>query len=328
MKKFLVIVLGLLAGLMIVMGFGYRFLFGAPQSGAEQQLFTIPSGHTEVGTVAARLQEAGLIRNASAFQLIWGIKKLPIQAGGYQLSPGQNAWQVAQRLQQKPDLVWITIPEGLRKEEIGNRMAETLGWSKQALADWNTKYTAMDYDHLEGTYYPDTYLIPVGENGLEVAKRMQRRFDEVFSPYMDEFLAENVKWTTAVRMASLVQREAAGKADMPLIAGIIWNRLEKNMNLEIDATVQYARDSQQNLTSGFWKPLQSGDTALDSKYNTYKYAGLPPFPICNPGKDAIEAVLHPAQTDCLYYLHDQNRQIHCAVTYEEHQANIEQYLKN
>jgi UPF0755 protein len=97
------------------------------------------------------------------------------------------------------------------------------------------------------------------------------------------------------------------------------------MNLEIDATVQYARG---NTGSGWWAPVTSGDIQnIDSYYNTYKYKGLPPFPISNPGIDAIEAVLHPAETDCLYYLHDNNRQIHCAKTYEEHQANIEEYLK-
>ncbi len=114
---------------------------------------------------------------------------------------------------------------------------------------------------------------------------------------------------------------------MPLIAGILWNRLLKNMKLEVDATVQYARDDRDNLTTGFWKSITPEDKEIDSKYNTYEYAGLPPFPISNPGLDAIDAVLNSVETDCLYYLHDSNRQIHCAVTYQEHLANIEKYLK-
>jgi UPF0755 protein len=149
---------------------------------------------------------------------------------------------------------------------------------------------------------------------------------------------------------------------MPLIAGILWNRLLKDMKLEVDATVQYVRDSKlayendpcvdpssyaraksSNLCynpnmvqptvaylgmQDWWKPITPADKQLDSYYNTYLYKGLPPHPIGNPGVDAIKAVLHPTETECLYYLHDSNRQIHCAKTYEEHLNNINQYLKN
>ncbi|MFH1565593.1 MAG: endolytic transglycosylase MltG [bacterium] len=112
---------------------------------------------------------------------------------------------------------------------------------------------------------------------------------------------------------------------MPLIAGILWNRLLKEMKLEIDATVQYARGKTEK---GWWTPIKASDiTEIDSPYNTYKYKGLPPHPISNPGINAIEAVLNPIETDCLYYLHDDNREIHCAKTFEEHKANIEKYLK-
>ena len=131
-------------------------------------------------------------------------------------------------------------------------------------------------------------------------------------------------WTTGLRLASVVQREAAGKEDMPLVAGILWNRLLKGMKLEVDSTVQYARGKTDKC---WWAPIKPGDiTEIDSPYNTYKYKGLPPHPIDNPGIDAIEAVLNPTETDCLYYLHDNNGQIHCAKTYEEHKANIEKYL--
>ena len=178
---------------------------------------------------------------------------------------------------------------------------------------------------MEGTYFPDTYLIPVSESGLDMANRMTRRFDEQFAPYISQFAEQNIKWTTGLKLASIIQREAGGKDDMPIIAGIMWNRLNQDMNLEIDATIQYARGK---TDTGWWMPIKAEDiTNIDSPYNTYKYKGLPPYPIDNPGIDAIESVLHSTETDCLYYLHDNNRQIHCAKTLEEHQANIEQYLK-
>jgi len=154
---------------------------------------------------------------------------------------------------------------------------------------------------------------------------MIRHFDEKFAPYLPQFAKQNIIWTTGLRLASIVQREAAGKQDMPLIAGILWNRLLKEMKLEVDATVQYARGKTE---TGWWAPIKPSDIGeIDSPYNTYKYQGLPPHPISNPGIDAIEAVLNPTETDCLYYLHDDNRQIYCAATYEEHVANIEKYLR-
>ncbi len=97
------------------------------------------------------------------------------------------------------------------------------------------------------------------------------------------------------------------------------------MPLEIDATIQYARGKS---PTGWWAPITPDDIQnIDSPYNTYKHTGLPPTPIASPGLDAITAVLRPEDTDCLYYLHDNNRQIHCAVTYAEHKENIKEYLQ-
>lgn len=326
-RKVLLLILAsfvfLIAGSLIA----YNSLFSAPQKTAEMELFTTPVSTVDTANAVKRLKDGGFIRNSWAFNFALSSTGKDIEPGGYRLSKSMSAWEVAETLTSTPYMKWVVIPEGLRKEEIGERLAKVLGWDEKQLHDWTYTYTAMDYDHLEGVYFPDTYLIPVDESGLDVANRLRRRFDEQFAPYMTKFLKQNVKWTTALKIASIVQREAAGKEDMPLIAGILWNRLLKNMKLEVDATVQYARDDKDNLTTGFWKPITPEDKEIDSKYNTYKYVGLPPFPIANPGLDAIDAVLNSAETDCLYYLHDSNRQIHCAVTYQEHLANIEKYLK-
>ena len=249
-----------------------------------------------------------------------------IRPGGYNVSENMTAWQLADKLTSSPDMKWVVIPEGWRKEQIGELLAETFGWSDDDLDRWNTSITKMKIDYIEGTYFPDTYLIPVSDSELDIANRMTKNFDEKFSPYISQFAEQNIRWTTGLKVASIIQREAAGKNDMPLIAGILWNRLNSDMNLEIDATVQYARGK---TDTGWWAPVTAEDIKnIDSPYNTYKNKGLPPFPIDNPGLPAIEAVLHPAETDCLYYLHDRDRQIHCAKTLEEHQANIEQYLKS
>ena len=182
----------------------------------------------------------------------------------------------------------------------------------------------MEYDYIEGVYFPDTYLIPINEAPLDVAKRLRAHFEEKFTPYAKEAIKQNIKWTTTLTLASIVQREASGKDDMPLIAGILWNRLLKGQKLEVDATVQYARGDTGN---GWWAPMSLADKQIDSPYNTYLNKGLPPHPISNPGTDAINAVLNPTETKCLFYLHDSAGTIRCAETYEEHLENIEQYLK-
>ncbi len=127
---------------------------------------------------------------------------------------------------------------------------------------------------------------------------------------------------TAIRIASIIQREAAGPHDMRLISGIIWNRMAKGMSLELDATLQYVKGTEDN----WWPSVKSKDKYLDSPYNTYKYKGVPPGAISNPSIDAINSVYNPQKTDCIFYLHARNRQIHCSKTYEQHLANIRAYL--
>ncbi|MDO8566123.1 MAG: endolytic transglycosylase MltG [Candidatus Moranbacteria bacterium] len=322
-KKFGIIagaVLIAIAGLFIM----NRVFFNAPQSQEEKTVFIMNRSQTETQTLD-KLKTQGLIRNKWAFKLVLFLKHNKIEPGGYTVSKSMSAWQIANKLISAPDMKWVVIPEGLRKEQIGEKLAETFDWSDEELGKWNTEYTKMRIDYIEGTYFPDTYLIPVNEGGFKMAERMTRRFDEKFAPYISQFAQQNILWTTGLKLASIIQREAGGKDDMPLIAGVMWNRLDQNMNLEIDATVQYARGKAE---AGWWAPVTSGGIqSIDSPYNTYKNKGLPPFPISNPGIDAIEAVLHPVETDCLYYLHDSDRQIHCAKTFEEHKENIEKYLR-
>lgn len=324
-KKKLWIITGLVLVVFASLFVANRLFFSAPQLQEESKIFIVNQKQTEAETVD-KLKSQGLIRNKVAFKLaLFFADNHTVESGGYNVSKNMSVWRIAEKLTASPDMKWVVIPEGLRKEQIGEVLAKTFAWSDEELEKWNTEYTKMRIDYIEGTYFPDTYLIPVGEGGFDIANRMTRRFDEKFAPYISQFAQQNILWTTGLKLASIIQREAGGKDDMPLIAGIMWNRLEQGMNLEVDATVQYARGKAE---AGWWAPIKSADIAnIDSPYNTYKYKGLPPFPIDNPGLEAIEAVLHPAETDCLYYLHDNNRQIHCAKTYDEHKVNIETYLK-
>jgi len=274
-------------------------------------------------SIADSLLQAGFITKSETFVNILNKEKVAILPGAYKLSKEMTEVQINKVLHSKPYMKWVMLKPGLRKEEIATILAESLGWTSKQKSNWILKDTTTSPEYTEGVYYPDTYLIPVAEEPALIAKRLIAKFNENFSDYLPQFTAKNIKWSRALTLASIVQREASGNEDMPLIAGILWNRLNQNIALGVDATLQYIRGDK---GSGWWAPITVAEKQTDSPFNTYKYKGLPPHPISNPGVKAIEAVLNPKTTDCLYYIHDKNHITHCAKTYEEHKQNIQKYL--
>ncbi len=314
---------GIILLILILISFFFLSPFRAPGTDKTIQIFVLEASNNDVAGL--KLEEKGFVRSVLGFEIARTLsgKKNDFQEGGYYLSKNMTAFDVASHLSRGPDLKWVKVLPGWRKEQIGEELHKIFGWSDSDLKNWNNTYTAMKFDYTEGVYFPDTYLIPVKEDGLQIANRMIAHFNEKMTPYAGEFAKKDIKWTTGVKVASLIQKESSG-TDMKLISGIIWNRLLANQKLQIDATVQYAKGK----TNGNWWPSVFGSdiTNIDSSFNTYKHLGLPPTPIAEPSLDAIEAALNPAQTDCIYYLHDKSRQIHCSKTYEEHLTNIKKYL--
>jgi len=336
-KNKTILIVFLIVSAIVIAGFlFFNSLFGAPQKTATSGQFTVQLNQNQQ-MIVSNLYKQGFIKSEWGFIFALSAKKSSgkIMPGGYKISKNMAAWQLAEVFSEGPYLKWVVVPEGLRKEQIAETLAKELGWTDAQKSDWITDITAQNSNYFEGVYFPSTYLIPKNEAPADTAKRLVWKFNEEFESYAVKFVKANIKWTTGLKVASIVQREGLGRADMPLIAGIIWNRLGKNMNLDIDATVQYSRDNQIHFTNGggyassgsWWSPIKPADEKIDSLYNTYLNAGLPPHPIANPGLEAIDAALNSTDTDCLYYLHDRSGQIHCAATYPEHQANIEKYLK-
>ena len=217
----------------------------------------------------------------------------------------------------------VRVDEGLRKEEVVEVVAKKLDWNETDKGLFMNTHLALNNENPEGHYFPKTYLINKDENPSVVGVTM---FDE-FSKQVDTIKKTKLKIineNTALKIASIVQREAASREDMNLISGIIWNRIWNGMKLQVDATLQYAKGSVQD---GWWGEVTPEDKKIKSPYNTYLHVGLPPGAIANPGLAAITAAYNPQKTNCLFYLHDKYRKIHCAKTYEEHKKNIEWYLK-
>lgn len=303
--------------LLIITAF-YWYFFGPVSSSKESKIFIIPKNRDGFDLVQ-KLEDGNFIKKNKflKFYINYFVFFADTKPGGYKLSQGMWALDIFKKLAGKPDLVWVSWSSCLRKEQVGEILKDALGWSDHELEKWNT------FDN-EGLYYPDTYLIPVVENGEQVAKRLINRFNEKLAPYTQKYIKANIRWMTGVKIASLIAREAAGKSDMHLISGIIWNRLSKGMPLQIDATMQYTLGK--NSEGKWWGSVVIDEKQNDSLYNSYLHKGLPPTPICSPNIDYIEAALNPEETDCIFYLHDHFKQIHCSVTYEEHLRNIKKYL--
>ncbi len=298
-------------------------VLGPVNSDKTEHVFVVPDGGSEFDVPAALFKDR-LIRNETAFRWFMTIVAAgkSVVPGGYRLNPSMSAREMVTRLTGVPQFVWVGVREGLRKEQIGELLAVKLGWTEEQERIWN-EFDNNAPEYQEGVYFPDTYLLPSDEPVAHVALTFINRFHEKVGPYLDTMAAKNIKWTTAVNIASLIERESGGDSDKKLIAGIIWNRLNKDMPLQIDATLQYIKGDKDD---GWWPRVRSADKFIDSPYNTYDHKGLPPGPISNPGLAAITAALDPEQTDCIFYLHAPDRQIYCSVTYTEHVANIEAYL--
>jgi UPF0755 protein len=278
----------------------------------ESKMFVIPKG-SGIRAIANDLKEQGLIRDDVVFFLYVrknGIDK-KIQAGDFKLSPSMSSQQIAKALTMASKDVWITIPEGKRAEEV----AEIL---KESIPTYDDTWVARLQEH-EGFLFPDTYLIPRDATIDQIITLLTTTFDQKYSTITNN---TNLSKAEIATLASLIEREAITNEEKPMISGIIHNRLDEGMPLQIDATIQYAKGRPGN----WWEIVEASEyQSVKSLYNTYLRQGLPPGPIGNAGLEAITAAANPSDTEYFYYLHDKNQNIRYAKTNEEHINNIEQY---
>jgi UPF0755 protein len=292
------------------------------------QKIIIPKGSGSIA-IGELLESKGIIKSKWGFRLL--VDRLnyesKLQAGSYTLNKSQNLKEIIETLTKGSEDFWVTIPEGKRREEIALILFNE--FEKNDLP-----FSIPDFlessKELEGYLFPDTYLIPRTMTEEEIVNLMRATFDEKIP---DELKIKanklNLEFGEALILASLVEREAKYDVDRSKIAGVLINRLQIQMPLQIDATVQYALGSAQCITKTTsdcnWWP-QITETEYKSPYNTYKVNSLPPAPICNPGIKVIEAILNPDSHDYLYYVSEPSGTTHYAKTLEEHETNIQKYL--
>lgn len=324
MKKLLSFLLALL--LMIIGSFFWWNNAHRPVNPGDKttKIFVVPKGQG-ISQISQKLKREGLIKSSLAFQILVVKAGLlgKIQAGDFRLSPSMDLTQIMTLLQHGSLDIWVTLPEGWRNEEIAEALQEKLG------------IPTGEFLRLarEGYLFPDTYLFPKEATAAAVVNIMRANFEQRFdSSLRQEAQKKGFSTEQVVILASMVEREAKDENDRPLVAGILRKRLNEEMPLQVDATVQYVianlRCQNPKVKCGWWpKKLTKEDLKINSPYNTYLNPGLPPTPIANPGLAAIKAVIYPQDSDFWYYLSDRQGQMHYAKTLAEHNKNIEKYLR-
>lgn len=230
---------------------------------------------------------------------------LEVVPGSHTLEKGMSVKDIAKTLKDtnNANAITITIPEGFNIEDIATRVEEKGICTKDEFLSAVKSYPLPSYVkdnpdkryNLEGFLFPDTYNFKIGVEPEYIIETMIKRFEEVWNEITEGLDIKEDDIEKIINVASIIEKEARVDEDRPLIASVIYNRLEQDMPLQIDATVIYAH--------GYYiENVRNRHLAIESKYNTYLHKGLPVGPICNPGAPSIKAALNPANTNYLFYL--------------------------
>jgi len=314
MKKILFLCFLLIIGVMFI-------LFDlATKSGnyeTEREVL-IPRG-ANLMTVANKLKEAGIIQYPQLFRFIGRFNGLDkkLKAGEYVFVPKMSLVEVMQQIADG-DIFYrrITLPEGLTTIQILE-----LIMSEPLLSDEVT------VEVKEGELLPETYSFMRGDSRnsivLQAKKAMQNTLDEVWSTREDKLPLKRKE--DLLVLASIVEKETGISEERGLVASVFVNRLKKGMKLQTDPTVIYA------LTQGkqeLGRLLTRKDLKIDNPFNTYKYYGLPPAPICNPGRESLEAAARPEKSDFIYFVASGDGGHNFATNLNEHNNNVRKWKKN
>lgn len=322
MAKFLfrvIVILALAAGAVLA----YGLLL--PAGPTQQKLVQLKPG-SSARHIATELANAGVIRSQFAF-LAWHYLhgRKPLKAGEYAFDHRANAREIYDRIA-RGDIYFHTlvVPEGFNIFDIASAIeAAELGKREDFLKVANTDMALVrDLDpqapSLEGYLFPDTYHFTRTQSLHDMTAAMVRRFRQAAKE-----MGLNQNFHDVVTMASIVEKETGAPEERPEVASVFYNRLQKHMVLATDPSVIYAA-----LLNGRYNGvIHQSDLHFDSPYNTYRTAGLPPGPISNPGRASLQAAMHPAQTEYLFFVSDNQGHHRFARTDAEHVANVQAYRR-
>lgn len=278
----------------------------------------VPKG-ASLKTVAEELSRAGVIDKPWLFRIMARINGLAkhLKAGEYQFMPGISLQEAMDKIARGEVFFRrITIPEGL-----------TSGQIMYLIANYPDLEGEIDLDVKEGELLPETYSFELGASRnsiiLQARAAMQKALEEVWASRDSSLPLKDVN--ELLTLASIIEKETGVPEERPLVASVFLNRLKKGMRLQTDPTVIYA------ITEGetsFGRSLKRADLKIDSPYNTYMNYGLPPGPICNPGREALMAAARPQQSDYLYFVADGKGGHRFARSLNEHNRNVKAWVRS
>jgi UPF0755 protein len=294
----------------------WMFFVSPPDDFPSDQLVSVSDG-ASVQQIGTELRDQGVIRSPLAFRImvvIYG-RERGARAGDYLFKEPKSVLAVARAIATGNfglEPIRIRVAEGATTKQMAAIFAKQL-------PKFSSKNFLQEAQPQEGYLYPDTYFFLPNTDEKAVIKAMKDNFNNHIAEISTEFASSTHSMHEIITMASILEREAYNTKDRKLISGVLWNRLQKGMALQVDATFLYT------LGKGTFQ-LTKADLASDSPYNTYKNKGLPPTPIGSPSMDSILAALNPTPNNYIYFLADHTGVTHYCKTYECHLANKRLYF--
>ena len=311
----MVVTLVLLLLIVVLMPLAAYTAINTPSPLTASKTVVIPHG-TSVRDMARLLAENGVISRPIVFKIAARVVAHNLlKSGEYEFTPGQSASDMARMLHDGRSVAhWFKVAEGLTSADIIRMLA-----SEPAMKDRAPVPP-------EGSLLPETYRYSFGDSRIEMVKRMQKSMQDTLADLWSKRDAGLPLKSPeeAIILASVIEKETGKSEERPRIAGVFYNRLRQNMRLQSDPTVVYAIEKAKGTMD---RDLQRGDLAFPSPINTYASDGIPSQPICNPGRAALEAALHPEKNDYLYFVASGTGGHSFARTLDEHNRNVARYRK-
>ncbi len=299
----------------------------APASSAHGAITITIAPGMRLSQTARKLEETGAVKSAAMFILVAKLHRLGnnIKAGEYDLDPGQKPLEMLRQLVEgRVKLYPLTVPEGFTMRQIADLAAakglcSAADFLKAAADRKLLGEFAITAASAEGYLMPETYHFRKEAGGTAVVRAMLGTFVKKTAALREQHRGQTATLHQIVTLASIVEKEAAGPDEYPIIAAVFYNRLRRSMPLQADPTVIYA-------IQGFDGNIHKKDLSIDSPYNTYRYRGLPPGPIANPGMGALEAAYAPASVQYLYFVAmGKIKKHHFSATLKEHNEAVRKY---
>jgi UPF0755 protein len=320
MKKFFGIALILVLG-----GLSLLLYMNSSPPRMKEQAFTVSYGDS-MRRIAGNLKKSNLIRSGDFFVYSsYTLNRRHIRAGTYKVFAGMNSFEILIKLTRGDILSRkVTIPEGFNIYQIADRLEANSICRSGAFLDYASDETflktlGIDAPTAEGYLFPDTYVFPEGSDPRDLIGIMYKKMKRVLGDRPAYGPGMNIH--ELLTMASLVEKEAKVYNEREFISSVFHNRLRKNMKLDCDPTVRYA-------VKKFTGPITVSDLKSDSPFNTYRHAGLPPTPICSPGRESILAAMYPMKSEYLYFVAKNDGSHHFSKTLKEHNEAVRLYQRH